>query len=170
MSKSGLGASKTRFWTLWGTFWKAFGCSGAHFGCLWNAPGCLLGIPWASRAFLEAFEMHLGAIWELYGVDLGSICAFSTPHSDKGTPALPRFAPRSVTIRGGSQPHERVEWELLQVLEEVFALTSCLVMVCSCYSSIVIAGRGSRIPSRKGLFLLRGAIFTPFGSFFILFT
>ena len=103
MSKSGLGASKTRFWTLWGTFWKAFGCSGAHFGCLWNASGCLLGIPWASKAFLEAFETHLGAIWELYGVDLGSVCVFSAPHSDKGTPALPRFAPRSVTMRGGSR-------------------------------------------------------------------
>ena len=109
MSKSGLAASKTRFWTLWGTFWKPFGCSGAHFGCLWNALGCRLGIPWASKTFFEAFETHLGAIWELYGVDLGSICAFSAPHSDKGTPALPRFAPRSVTIRGGSQPHERVK-------------------------------------------------------------
>ena len=46
--------------------------------------------------------MHLGAIWELYGVDLGSIFAFSAPHSDKGTPALPRFAPRSVTISTSS--------------------------------------------------------------------
>ena len=108
MSKSSLGASETRFLNLWGTFCKAFGCSGEHFGCLWNAAGCLLGIPWASRAFLEAFEMHLGTIWELYGVDLESIFAFSAPHSDKGTPALPRFAPRSVTIRGGSQPQERV--------------------------------------------------------------
>ena len=98
MSKSGLGASKIRFWTLWGAFWKPFGCSGAHFGCLWNALGCRLGIPWASKTFFEAFETHLGAIWELYGVDLESICAFSAPHSDKGTPALPRFAPRSVTI------------------------------------------------------------------------
>ena len=35
-------------------------------------------------------------------------------------------------------------------LEEVSAVISCLVMVCSCYSSIVIAGRGSRIPPRRG--------------------
>ena len=29
-------------------------------------------------------------------------------HFATGTPALPRFAPRSVTIRGGSEPHTRV--------------------------------------------------------------
>ena len=48
------------------------------------------------------------------------------------------------------------------VLEEVSAVISCLVMVCSCYSSIIIAGRGSRIPPRIKFFLLWGPNFHTF--------
>ena len=39
-------------------------------------------------------------------------------------------------------------------------------MVCSCYSSIMIAGRGSRIPPRSRFFLLWGAHFQTFSLIF----
>ena len=97
--KLDLGASRAPFWRLRSTFWTSFGRSGALFGCLLNAPGRLLDISWASWALLASFGMDLGAIWEPHGSIWG---AFERLLYDilliKGTPALPRYAPRSVTI------------------------------------------------------------------------
>ena len=100
-----LGVSRAPFWRLRGTFWTPFGRSGALFGCLLTASGRLLDISWASWALLASFGMDLGAIWEPHGSIWG---AFVRLLYDilliKGTPALLRYAPRSVTIRGGLVP------------------------------------------------------------------
>ena len=75
-------------------------------------------------------------------------------HFATGTPALPRYAPRSVTIRGGSRTLPRVRRFHL-CLEYVRAHMDSLVLFHSYQSSIRSLGRGSRIPPRplgaKGL-------------------
>ena len=70
--------------------------------------------PLAARRYVRCAHMELQFLR-----NLGASCEpcvfpvasrFAT-----GTPALPRYAPRSVTIRGGSQPHTRVRRGLLEV-------------------------------------------------------
>ena len=87
--------------------------------------------------------------------------SYWTPRADSRTRCAPQYAgvpnPLRVLNSGTSG------------LEEVSAVISCLVMVCCCYSSIVIAGRGSHIPSRIKLFLLRGPHFHTFWLIFRIF-
>ena len=71
----------------------------------------------------------------------------AAPYFATGTPALPRYAPRSVTIRGGSQPHPRVGRGHL-CFEQIRAHMDSLVLFHSYQSSIRSLGRGSRIPPR----------------------
>ena len=100
----------------------------------------------------------MGSIWDAFPCFLHHI--------------LIKEPPRCLASRRGASQYAGVPNPIrvlnlrASCLEEVSAVISCLVMVCSCYSSIVIAGRGSRIPPRKGLFLLWGSIF---GSFFVFF-
>ena len=50
----------------------------------------------------------LDASWLMFDLLFGRVC----PKGATGTPALPRYAPRSVTIRGGSHTPTRVRLEV----------------------------------------------------------
>ena len=151
---------------------KAFGVPFARLldalGSILDAFGTLLAVSLASLDPLERFWKHLKCIWERFGSYMGSIW---DPFSRFLRLILIKEPTRCLASRRGASQYAgvpnllRVLNSNISVLEEVSALTSCLVIVCSCYSSIVIAGGGSRIPPRIKSLASGELIFTLFHSF-----
>ena len=81
-----------------------------------------------------------------------------TPRADSRTRCAPQYAgvPNPISVLNVQTSG----------FEEVSAVINCLVMVCSCYSSIIIAGRGSRIPPRTYCFCSGGLFSDHFFVFF----
>ena len=107
-----------------------------HLEQVWDGLGLLLGASWLSGASLGrpvvifkidwskmVSKRPFKSIWDrtwkfLEGFLDGSgesVSFPAAPHSATGTPALPRYAPWSVTIRGGSQPQTRIRSWLVVV-------------------------------------------------------
>ena len=76
---------------LWMDFGGILGGYGMGFGWVWGS---------------------LDASWLMFDLLFGRVC----PKGATGTPALPRYAPRSVTIRGGSVELQRVLNKVLDLL------------------------------------------------------
>ena len=138
-------------------------------GPILDAFGTLLAVSLASLEPLGRFWKHLKCIWERFGSYMESIW---DPFARFLRHILIKEPPRCLASRRGASQYAGIPnpISVLNVptsgLEEVSAVISCLVMVCSCYSSIVIAGRGSRIPLRANCFCSGELIFTLFLSFF----
>ena len=120
----------------WAPFGRDLERFGAHLGRSWASPGrfggCwnrILSEPWPKLVskrrggwILGGFGRGFGKVWRGFGRVWGGLGRFSkliscacsmspaAPHFVTGTPALPSFASRSVTIRGGSVPLTRVEF------------------------------------------------------------
>ena len=116
----------------WALFGRGLGRSGPPYGHFWTIVGRCLGLlnrsfckHWSEMASRRAFGsivrrfgeglgrvwMGLGRIWALkieafvsHGRPLSTLRAPCCLTFATGTPALPRYAPRSVTIRGGLRP------------------------------------------------------------------
>ena len=137
-------------------------------GRILDAFGTLLAVSLASLEPLVRFWKHLKCIWERFGSYMGSIW---DPFARFLRHILIKEPPRCLAShRGASQyagvPNPRSVLDLVTSgFEEVSAVISCFVIVCSCYSSIVIAGRGSRIPPRIKSLASGELIFTLFRSF-----
>ena len=100
-----------------------------------------IGISLGFRFPLAAWRYVRCAHMELQFVrNLGASCrpcVFPvTSRFATGTPALPRYAPRSVTIRGGSQNRYACWTVALMVFFLVRAHMDSLVMFYPCYSSL----------------------------------
>ena len=84
-------------WALWGRF-------GVVLGALWARFGLHLELTWAHLGCLGPFLGKLGPNL-IENVDLYfALGKTYTKNLSLGTPALPREAPRSVTMRGGLHP------------------------------------------------------------------
>ena len=130
LKKIVLEGSRPSFWRGLGGSWAPLGCSWAPFGrlfappctllgiavtslgplgCILGPPGSILGSIWRGlgrvgriwEGFVSIwppFWSSLGPIWAALGSFVGNRFFF---RFSKGTPALPRYASRSVTMRGG---------------------------------------------------------------------
>ena len=102
----GLGSLLGARGRLLDTFWVSPGRSCACLGRLLGRLGTSRVTFTPLRRFLEGFGKGLGRVWDLKIAVFALSCAPCVSpvasHFDIGTPALPRYAPRSVTMRGGS--------------------------------------------------------------------
>ena len=126
----GVGALGAVFWPLLGAFWPFFGRSESHLFKAWAQDGPQEAFWVDFGLILKGFGRVLRAFWEHFGrflkrfcFDFGKVLIYegelvlhfnSTLHAKVwltlfeffcvGTPALPRYAPRSVTMRGVPPP------------------------------------------------------------------
>ena len=87
-----------------GHFWMPFG---RFFGALnrgFFKHGSKMGSKRPFGSILGRFWRVLGGVWEGLEGDLGRFTPLFSGFSFVRTPALPRSAPRSVTMRGGLAP------------------------------------------------------------------
>ena len=111
-----LGVIWAWFEMLWGLFWALLGA----FGRLFDPSKPNFYIALVQDGLQEAFWIDFGRVWGGFGCVLGEFglsklrllrhmviswtlwVSPAASHFATGTPALPRFASRSVIIRGGS--------------------------------------------------------------------
>ena len=100
------GASFGRSWATLGRFWRlqnrAFFQHGPKMGSKRPSGQIWAGFGEVWDRFWEGWEGCSTALL-LHLISCAYCLSFVGIHFAKGTPALPRYAPRSVTIRGGSQ-------------------------------------------------------------------
>ena len=100
------GASFGRSWATLGQFWRvqnrAFFQHGPKMGSKRPSGQIWAGFGEVWERFWEGWEGCSTALL-LHLISCAYCLSFVGIHFAKGTPALPRYAPRSVTIRGGSQ-------------------------------------------------------------------
>ena len=138
----GFGTLRSIFWALLGDFGAVLARSKSSFFPTWAQDGLQeafwTNLGWISEVwegFWEGWEKCSTALL-LHLISCAYCLSFVGIHFAKGTPALPRYAPRSVTIRGGSQ-NRYACWILCSNgFFLIRAHMDSLVLVYSCYSSL----------------------------------